>query len=89
MSGNFFSYNDDDFDSEDEVGLIDLTPEQEGRADKEEAAKEEESETTEEEELSEDELPALLDEADEIAKKGQFGEAIIKYEAAYTVEPTS
>lgn len=89
MSGNFFSYNDDDFDSDDEVGLIDLTPEQEGRADKEKAVKEEESETHEEEELSEDELPALLDEADEIAKKGQFGEAIIKYEAAYKVEPTS
>lgn len=89
MSGNFFSYSDDDFDSEDEVGLIDLASEQESQTDKQKTAKEEESEAPEDETLSEEELPALLNDADEVAKDGEFKEAVIKYEAAYKIRPTS
>ncbi len=89
MSGNFFSYSDDDFDSEDEVGLIDLTSEQENQTDKQKAIEEEESKAPGGEELSEEELPALLNDADEAAKVGKFGEAVIKYEAAYKAKPVS
>lgn len=90
MSGSFFSYSDDDFDSEDEVGLIDLSSDGDRQASKQQkVVKVEEVEELSGEVSSEDELPALFNEADALVKQGKFGEAIIKYESAYKFKPTS
>ena len=91
MSGSLFSYNDD-FDSEDEVGLIDFSSD-ENNQDNDKKTPEIDSsdveEPLEEEFLSEDELPKFLDEADKLAQQGEFREAAIRYETAYKLKPAS
>lgn len=89
MSGNFFSYNDD-FDYEDEVGLIDFSADDSNQGNDQKISKADPiEESVDEEILSEDELPQFLDEADQLSQQGEFREAAIKYETAYKVKPDS
>ncbi|MGM9999237.1 MAG: tetratricopeptide repeat protein [Candidatus Bruticola sp.] len=88
MNGNLLSYTDD-IDSEDEVGLIDLSTDNSGKGKKAAAVEPENQEAEAEEVLTAEAIPALLEEADNLSQQGEFKEAVIRYESAYKVTPAS
>ncbi|MGM9991641.1 MAG: tetratricopeptide repeat protein [Candidatus Bruticola sp.] len=88
MNGNLLSYNDD-IDSEDEVGLIDLSTEKSSKDKKAVAVESEEQKEENEEVLTAEAIPALLEEADSLSLRGEFREAVLRYESAYKIKPTS